>query len=295
MKECLLNKYLLVFLIAWMSIMMSKASSWYENMYDKETDIIAKYEVDENASSGYSATLFQFPSNMLWLDFLNDVDAMYIDGQSVDKRFIFFASKGEHVVLIKLKRNVRTLKNYTFCLLDGKHHSGRLIEVRIPSCITNIEPYNFIECPYLQRIFSYATQAPIKEKLRKGTDQQVQIYVDNYKNIYSYEYIFAAGDASNAFFKCGYSAQNAKLCIPENAKGYDANGWEQLKKYYAKVELKLEIPSKLSVERTKTIVSDYVKSQSVDEGSDFFYNLGDKTIADVNFDKNSIIVKGLKV
>ena len=43
MKECLLNKYLLVFLIAWMSIMMSKASSWYENMYDKETDIIAKY------------------------------------------------------------------------------------------------------------------------------------------------------------------------------------------------------------------------------------------------------------
>ena len=295
MKECLLNKYLLVFLIAWMSIMMSKASSWYENMYDKETDIIAKYEVDENASSGYSATLFQFPSNMLWLDFLNDVDAMYIDGQSVDKRFIFFASKGEHVVLIKLKRNVRTLKNYTFCLLDGKHHSGRLIEVRIPSCITNIEPYNFIECPYLQRIFSYATQAPIKEKLRKGTDQQVQIYVDNYKNIYSYEYIFAAGDASNAFFKCGYSAQNAKLCIPENAKGYDANDWEQLKKYYAKVELKLEIPSKLSVERTKTIVSDYVKSQSVDEGSDFFYNLGDKTIADVNFDKNSIIVKGLKV
>lgn len=295
MKECLLNKYLLVFLIAWMSIMMSKASSWYENMYDKETDIIAKYEVDENASSGYSATLFQFPSNMLWLDFLNDVDAMYIDGQSVDKRFIFFASKGEHIVLIKLKRNVRTLKNYTFCLLDGKHHSGRLIEVRIPSCITNIEPYNFIECPYLQRIFSYATQAPIKEKLRKGTDQQVQIYVDNYKNIYSYEYIFAAGDASNAFFKCGYSAQNAKLCIPENAKGYDANGWEQLKKYYAKVELKLEIPSKLSVERTKTIVSDYVKSQSVDEGSDFFYNLGDKTIADVNFDKNSIIVKGLKV
>ena len=295
MKECLLNKYLLVFLIAWMSIMMSKASSWYENMYDKETDIIAKYEVDENASSGYSATLFQFPSNMLWLDFLNDVDAMYIDGQSVDKRFIFFASKGEHVVLIKLKRNVRTLKNYTFCLLDGKHHSGRLIEVRIPSCITNIEPYNFIECPYLQRIFSYATQAPIKEKLRKGTDQQLQIYVDNYKNIYSYEYIFAAGDASNAFFKCGYSAQNAKLCIPENAKGYDTNGWEQLKKYYAKVELKLEIPSKLSVERTKTIVSDYVKSQSVDEGSDFFYNLGDKTIADVNFDKNSIIVKGLKV
>ena len=295
MKECLLNKYLLVFLIAWMSIMMSKASSWYENMYDKETDIIAKYEVDENASSGYSATLFQFPSNMLWLDFLNDVDAMYIDGQSVDKRFIFFASKGEHIVLIKLKRNVRTLKNYTFCLLDGKHHSGRLIEVRIPSCITNIEPYNFIECPYLQRIFSYATQAPIKEKLRKGTDQQVQLYVDNYKNIYSYEYIFAAGDASNAFFKCGYSAQNAKLCIPENAKGYDANGWEQLKKYYAKVELKLEIPSKLSVERTKTIVSDYVKSQSVDEGSDFFYNLGDKTIADVNFDKNSIIVKGLKV
>lgn len=275
--------------------MMSKASSWYENMYDKETDIIAKYEVDENASSGYSATLFQFPSNMLWLDFLNDVDAMYIDGQSVDKRFIFFASKGEHVVLIKLKRNVRTLKNYTFCLLDGKHHSGRLIEVRIPSCITNIEPYNFIECPYLQRIFSYATQAPIKEKLRKGTDQQLQIYVDNYKNIYSYEYIFAAGDASNAFFKCGYSAQNAKLCIPENAKGYDTNGWEQLKKYYAKVELKLEIPSKLSVERTKTIVSDYVKSQSVDEGSDFFYNLGDKTIADVNFDKNSIIVKGLKV
>lgn len=295
MKECLLNKYLLVFLIAWMSIMMSKASSWYENMYDKETDIIAKYEVDENASSGYSATLFQFPSNMLWLDFLNDVDAMYIDGQSVDKRFIFFASKGEHVVLIKLKRNVRTLKNYTFCLLDGKHHSGRLIEVRIPSCITNIEPYNFIECPYLQRIFSYATQAPIKEKLRKGTDQQLQIYVDNYKNIYSYEYIFAAGDASNAFFKCGYSAQNAKLCIPENAKGYDTNGWEQLKKYYAKVELKLEIPSKLSVERTKTIVSDYVKSQSVDEGSDFFYNLGDKTIADVNFDKKSIIVKGLKV
>lgn len=295
MKECLLNKYLLVFLIAWMSIMMSKASSWYENMYDKETDIIAKYEVDENASSGYSATLFQFPSNMLWLDFLNDVDAMYIDGQSVDKRFIFFASKGEHVVLIKLKRNVRTLKNYTFCLLDGKHHSGRLIEVRIPSCITNIEPYNFIECPYLQRIFSYATQAPIKEKLRKGTDQQLQIYVDNYKNIYSYEYIFAAGDASNAFLKCGYSAQNAKLCIPENAKGYDTNGWEQLKKYYAKVELKLEIPSKLSVERTKTIVSDYVKSQSVDEGSDFFYNLGDKTIADVNFDKNSIIVKGLKV
>ena len=295
MKECLLNKYLLVFLIAWMSIMMSKASSWYENMYNKETDIIAKYEVDENASSGYSTTLFQFPSNMLWLDFLNDVDAMYIDGQSVDKRFIFFASKGEHVVLIKLKRNVRTLKNYTFCLLDGKHHSGRLIEVRIPSCITNIEPYNFIECPYLQRIFSYATQAPIKEKLRKGTDQQVQIYVDNYKNIYSYEYIFAAGDASNAFFKCGYSAQNAKLCIPENAKGYDTNGWEQLKKYYAKVELKLEIPSKLSVERTKTIVSDYVKSQSVDEGSDFFYNLGDKTIADVNFDKKSIIVKGLKV
>lgn len=275
--------------------MMSKASSWYENMYNKETDIIAKYEVDENASSGYSTTLFQFPSNMLWLDFLNDVDAMYIDGQSVDKRFIFFASKGEHVVLIKLKRNVRTLKNYTFCLLDGKHHSGRLIEVRIPSCITNIEPYNFIECPYLQRIFSYATQAPIKEKLRKGTDQQVQIYVDNYKNIYSYEYIFAAGDASNAFFKCGYSAQNAKLCIPENAKGYDTNGWEQLKKYYAKVELKLEIPSKLSVERTKTIVSDYVKSQSVDEGSDFFYNLGDKTIADVNFDKKSIIVKGLKV
>lgn len=61
------------------------------------------------------------------------------------------------------------------------------------------------------------------------------------------------------------------------------------------MELKLEIPSKLSVERTKTIVSDYVKSQSVDEGSDFFYNLGDKTIADVNFDKNSIIVKGLKV
>lgn len=79
--------------------MMSKASSWYENMYDKETDIIAKYEVDENASSGYSATLFQFPSNMLWLDFLNDVDAMYIDGQSVDKRFIFLRLKANILCL----------------------------------------------------------------------------------------------------------------------------------------------------------------------------------------------------
>lgn len=275
--------------------MMSKASSWYENMYNKETDILAKYEVDENSSSGYSTTLFQIPSSSLWLDFLEDVDAIYIDGQSVGARFIFFSSKGEHVVLIKLKRNVYTLKNYTFYLLDGKHHSGRLIEVRIPSCITKIEPYNFLECPYLQRIFSYATKAPTKERLRNGTDQQQQIYVDAYKNIYSYEYIFAVGDASNAFFRCGYSAQNAKLCIPENAKGYDTDGWEQLKKYYTKVELKLEIPSKLSVERTKTIVSDYVKSQSVDEGSDLFYNLSDKTIADVNFDKNSIIVKGLKV
>lgn len=99
MKECLLNKYLLVFLIAWMSIMMSKASSWYENMYDKETDIIAKYEVDENASSGYSATLFQFPSNMLWLDFLNDVDAMYIDGQSVISDLSFLRLKANMLCL----------------------------------------------------------------------------------------------------------------------------------------------------------------------------------------------------